>query len=141
MWQIIRELTATGVTVLLTTQNLDEADELAGRIAVLDQGRLVAEGTPDELKRRVPGGRVRLHFREAGALGEAARVLGHESRDTEALTLDVPTDGTPQSLRSLLERLDEAALNVETVTVQTPDLDDVFFALTGTTHRVVEVSA
>ena len=64
MWQITRELVAGGVTVLLTTQNLDEADELASRIAVLDQGRLVAEGTPDELKRRVPGGRVRLHFRE-----------------------------------------------------------------------------
>src|SRR3984885_2511804 len=141
MWQITRELVAGGVTVLLTTQNLDEADELASRIAVLDQGRLVAEGTPDELKRRVPGGRVRLHFREVGALVEAARMLGHESSDTEALTLDVPTDGTPQSLRSLLERLDEAGLKVETVTVQTPDLDDVFFALTGTTHPVVEVPA
>jgi ABC-2 type transport system ATP-binding protein len=141
MWQIIRELTASSVTVLLTTQNLDEADELAGRIAVLDQGHLVAEGTPDELKRRVPGGRVRLHFREAGALGDAARFLGHESSETDALTLDVPTDGTPQSLRNLLVRLDDAGLRVETVTVQTPDLDDVFFALTGTHHRVVEASA
>jgi ABC-2 type transport system ATP-binding protein len=130
MWQITRELAATGVTILLTTQNLDEADELAGRIAVLDQGRLVAEGTPDELKRRVPGGRVRLHFREPVAMSEAARILGRESNDAEALILDVPTDGTPHSLRKLLDRLDEEALHVETVTVQTPDLDDVFFALT-----------
>jgi ABC-2 type transport system ATP-binding protein len=130
MWQITRELAATGVTILLTTQNLDEADELAGRIAVLDQGRLVAEGTPDELKRRIPGGRVRLHFREPVAMSEAARVLGREANDADALVLEVPTDGTPQSLRNLLDRLDEKALHVETVTVQTPDLDDVFFALT-----------
>ena len=130
MWQITRELAATGVTILLTTQNLDEADELAGRIAVLDQGRLVAEGTPDELKRRVPGGRVRLHFREPVAMSEASRILGRESNDAEALILDVPTDGTPHSLRKLLDRLDEEALHVATVTVQTPDLDDVFFALT-----------
>ena len=141
MWQITRELAATGVTILLTTQNLDEADELAGRIAVLDQGRLVAEGTPDELKRRVPGGRVRLHFREATAMTEAALVLGREANDTDALVLDVPTDGTPQSLRNLLDRLDEKALRVETVTVQTPDLDDVFFALTGAQHHALEVSA
>jgi len=130
MWQITRELAATGVTILLTTQNLGEADELAGRIAVLDQGRLVAEGTPDELKRRIPGGRVRLHFREPAAMSEAARLLGRDASDAEALVLDVPTDGTPKSLRNLLDQLDEEALQVETVTVQTPDLDDVFFALT-----------
>ena len=141
MWQITRELAATGVTVLLTTQNLDEADELAGRIAVLDEGHLVAEGTPEELKRRVPGGRVRLHFREPAAMSEAARVLGRDADDAEALVLDVPTDGTPRSLRNLLDRLDEQALHVETVTVQTPDLDDVFFALTGTPHHPLEASA
>src|ERR1700733_6336308 len=141
MWQITRDLAATGVTVLLTTQNLDEADELAGRIAVLDHGRLVAEGTPDELKRRVPGGHVRLHFREPGALHEAARVLGRDARDIDALVLDIPTDGTPQSLRSLLDRLDDQALHVETVTVQTPDLDDVFFALTGASQPALDVPA
>jgi ABC-2 type transport system ATP-binding protein len=141
MWQITRELAATGVTVLLTTQNLDEADELATRIAVLDQGRLVAQGTPDELKRRVPGGRVRLHFRAPAAMSEAARVLGREANDAEGLVLDIPTDGTPESLRSLLVSLDEKALHVETVTVQTPDLDDVFFALTGAPHHPLEASA
>jgi ABC-2 type transport system ATP-binding protein len=141
MWQITRELVAGGVTVLLTTQNLDEADELADRIAVLDQGRLVAEGTPNQLKRRIPGGRVRLHFRDSSALSTAARVLGLESPDADALFLDMPTDGSPQALRELLDRLDAQALSVENVTVQTPDLDDVFFALTGTPHHALETSA
>jgi ABC-2 type transport system ATP-binding protein len=141
MWQITRELVAGGVTVLLTTQNLDEADQLADRIAVLDQGRLVAEGTPNQLKRRIPGGRVRLHFRDAAAVSAAARVLGQESFDDDALVLDIPTDGTPQSLRSLLDQLDQRALNVESVTVETPDLDDVFFALTGAPHHALEASA
>jgi ABC-2 type transport system ATP-binding protein len=141
MWQITRELVAAGVTVLLTTQNLDEADQLADRIAVLDQGRLVAEGTPDQLKRRIPGGRVRLHFREPGALRAAARVLDQESLDSDALVLDIPTDGTPQSLKRLLDRLDEQDLSVESVTVENPDLDDVFFALTGASHHALEASA
>jgi len=131
LWSVIDELRGEGTTVLLTTQNLDEADHLADRIAVLDQGRLVAEGTPNQLKRRIPGGRVRLHFREAGALSAAARVLGQDSLDSDALILDIPTDGTPLSLRRLLDRLEEHALGVESVTVENPDLDDVFFALTG----------
>jgi ABC-2 type transport system ATP-binding protein len=138
MWQITRELVTGGVTVLLTTQNLDEADQLADRIAVLDQGRLVAEGTPTQLKRRIPGGRVQLHFREPDELRTAARVLGQESVDNDALVLDVPTDGTPQSLRRLLDQLDEHALRVESVTVESPDLDDVFFSLTGDSHHALE---
>jgi ABC-2 type transport system ATP-binding protein len=141
MWQITRELVAGGVTVLLTTQNLDEADELAGRIAVLDEGRLVAEGTPDELKRRIPGGRVRLHFRERSALSDAARALGRQASDDDALVLDLPTDGSPESLRNLLNRIDDHALGVENVTVETPDLDDVFFALTGARHHVAAVTS
>ncbi|MGA8521980.1 MAG: ATP-binding cassette domain-containing protein [Candidatus Dormiibacterota bacterium] len=141
MWQITRELVDGGVTVLLTTQNLDEADQLADRIGVLDHGRLVAEGTPNQLKRRIPGGRVRLHFRDAADVGVAASVLGTETFDDEALVLDIPTDGTPRSLRSLLDQLDERALSVESVTVETPDLDDVFFALTGASHHTLEESA
>lgn len=141
MWEITRELVSGGVTILLTTQNLDEADHLADRIAVLDQGRLVAQGTPNQLKRRIPGGRVRLHFREAGALNAAARVLGQESRDNDALILDIPTDGTPPSLRRLLDRLDQHALRVESVTVENPDLDDVFFALTGAPGHAQGASA
>ena len=142
MWQITRELVAGGVTVLLTTQNLDEADELAGRVAVLDEGRIVAEGTPDELKRRIPGGRVRLHFGDRIALSDAARILGLQiSDDDDAQILDIPTDGSPKSLRTLLNRLDDHAVCVANVTVETPNLDDVFFALTGTQHHAEAVAS
>jgi ABC-2 type transport system ATP-binding protein len=131
MWQIIRDLVAGGVTILLTTQYLDEADELADRIAVLDRGKLVAEGTPDELKRRIPGGHIRLQFAAARGLDAAARALGEVARDDEALTLQVPTDGSVQSLKAVLDQLDPASVVASGVSVHTPDLDDVFFALTS----------
>jgi ABC-2 type transport system ATP-binding protein len=131
MWEIIRDLVAGGVTIFLTTQYLDEADELAGRIAVLDHGRLVAEGTPDELKRLVPGGRIRLQFTDAGQLARAARVIGEGSSDDEALALQVPSDGSVAFLRALLRRLDAESVGVAALSVDTPDLDDVFLALTG----------
>jgi ABC-2 type transport system ATP-binding protein len=131
MWTIVRELVAGGVTVFLTTQYLDEADQLAGRIAVLDQGHLVAEGTPGELKRQVPGSHVRLRFTGAGELGAAARVLTGSTRDEQDLTLRVPSDGKAKSLRALLDRLDDHSIDVDEFSVHTPDLDDVFLALTG----------
>jgi ABC-2 type transport system ATP-binding protein len=131
MWQIIRQLAAGGVTIFLTTQYLDEADELADRIAVLDQGRLVAEGTAEELKRRVPGGHIRLRFADAAGLDAAARTLSGLSRDDDALALQIPSDGSVRSLRALLDRLDDALIEVDELSVHTPDLDDVFFALTG----------
>jgi len=131
MWQIIRDLVADGVTIFLTTQYLDEADELAGQIAVLDQGKLVAQGTPDALKRRIPGGHVRLQFADTAGLMAAARTLGAVARDDAALTLQVPTDGGVRSLKAVLDRLDHAAIEVDGLSVHTPDLDDVFFALTG----------
>jgi ABC-2 type transport system ATP-binding protein len=136
MWQIIRDLVASGVTILLTTQYLDEADELANRIALLDRGKLVAQGTPDELKRRIPGGHIRLQFADVRALEVAARILGDGSRDNEALALQVPTDGSAGSLRSVLDRLDAAAIEVAGISVHTSDLDDVFFALTGQSDTV-----
>src|SRR6185295_2535975 len=137
MWTIIRELVADGVTVFLTTQPLDEADQLADRIAVLDQGRVVAEGTPDELKRRMPGTHVRLRFATAGQLDAAALVLPGSTRDDEALTLRVPSDAGTASLRALLDRLDEYSISAEEFSVHTPDLDDVFLALTGHATEVV----
>jgi ABC-2 type transport system ATP-binding protein len=135
MWEIIRDLVAGGVTIFLTTQYLEEADRLADRIAILDRGKLVAEGTPEELKRRIPGGHVSLRFADAGGLESAARILdealGGASRDDDALTLRVPTDGGVGSLKAVLDRLDDGSLAVDGLSVHTPDLDDVFLALTG----------
>ena len=131
MWNIIRDLVAGGVTILLTTQYLDEADELADRIAVLDGGKLVAEGKPEELKRRVPGGHIRLQFADARGLESAARTLGEVARRDGALALQIPSDSSVRSLQAVLDRLDDGSIEVDGLTVHTPDLDDVFFALTG----------
>jgi ABC-2 type transport system ATP-binding protein len=132
MWQIIRELVSGGTTVLLTTQYLDEADQLADRIAVLNHGRLVAEGSAEELKRLVPGGHVRLRFSDPDAYARAATALRETTRDDEALTLQIPSDGSQRELRAILDWLDSAGIEADELSVHTPDLDDVFFALTGT---------
>jgi ABC-2 type transport system ATP-binding protein len=139
MWTIVRDLVASGVTVFLTTQYLEEADQLASRIAVLNQGHLVAEGTPGELKRLVPGGHVRLRFPDGVTLQAAARVLNGATADEAALTLRVPSDGGVKSVRALLDRLDEHSIDVEEFSVHTPDLDDVFLALTS--HASTEAMA
>ena len=131
MWDIVRELVAEGVTVFLTTQYLEEADHLADAIAVLDQGRLVAQGSPAELKRLVPGSHVQLRFTGPAMLNAAARLLTGATADETSLTLRVPGDGGVKSLRALLDRLDEQSIDVEEFSVHTPDLDDVFLALTG----------
>ena len=131
MWDIIRELVADGVTIFLTTQYLEEADRLADRIAVLDRGHLVAQGTPSDLKRQVPGSHVRFRFTDVLELDAAARVLADATRDDEDLTLRVPSDGGVKSLRALLGQLDEHSITTEEFSVHTPDLDDVFLALTG----------
>jgi ABC-2 type transport system ATP-binding protein len=135
MWDIVRGLVAEGTTVLLTTQQLEEADELADQIAVLDDGRIVADGTPDELKRLVPGGHIRLRFGQASALASAARLLDGSARDDAGLSLTVPSAGGVGALRRVLDRLDAAHLEVDDLSIHTPDLDDVFFALTGTKER------
>jgi ABC-2 type transport system ATP-binding protein len=141
VWDVVRGLVADGVTVLLTTQYLEEADQLADRIGVLDGGRLVAEGTADELKRLVPGGSVRLQFSDSRPLESAARTLGLTVADPAALALDVPSDGSLTALKDLLARLDDAAIDVAGLTVHTPDLDDVFLALTGRPTADEEVPA
>jgi ABC-2 type transport system ATP-binding protein len=133
MWQIIRELVADGVTVFLTTQYLEEADELADRIAVLNDGKIAAEGSAEELKRLIPGGHVRLRFTDPGAYQSAASALREATRDDEALSLTIPSDGSQRELRAILDWLDSAGIEADELTVHTPDLDDVFFALTGPT--------
>lgn len=131
MWQIIRELVSGGTTVFLTTQYLEEADQLADRIAVLHGGRIVAEGSAEELKRLVPGGHVRLRFSDPVAHEQAATALREAARDDEALTLQIPSDGSQRELRAILDWLDAAGVEADELSVHTPDLDDVFFALTG----------
>ena len=139
MWDIIRQLVAEGVTIFLTTQYLDEADRLADRIAVLDQGRLVAQGTPAELKRQIPGSHVRLRFAGDAELDSAMRVLTGATRDAEEdLTLRVPSDGGAKSVRALLAQLDAHSIDIEEFSVHMPDLDDVFLSLTGRTSTKVD---
>ncbi|MFG2542647.1 ATP-binding cassette domain-containing protein [Streptomyces sp. NPDC048594] len=128
MWKIIRTLVNGGTTVFLTTQYLEEADELADRIAVLNGGRIAAE-----LKRLIPGGHVRLRFTDPAAYRDATDALADAARDDEALTLQIPNDGSQRELRTVLDRLDAAGIEADELTVHTPDLDDVFFALTGST--------
>jgi ABC-2 type transport system ATP-binding protein len=131
MWDIIRRLADDGVTIFLTTQYLEEADRLADRIAVLDGGRLVAEGSADELKRLVPGGHIRLMFGEERQLEDATAAFPGSVVDTERLAVQVPSRGGVASIRDVLDRIDDAQLEVEELSVHTPDLDDVFLALTG----------
>jgi ABC-2 type transport system ATP-binding protein len=130
VWQVVRELVAGGVTIFLTTQYLEEADELADRIALLDHGVLIAEGTAEELKRLIPGGHVRLRFHDTSGFESALRALGDASPGDE-LTLQVPSDGSVRALRALLARLDNQSIEVGELSVHTPDLDDVFLTLTG----------
>ncbi|MFD7774635.1 ABC transporter, partial [Streptomyces sp. NPDC059753] len=121
-----------GVTVFLTTQYLDEADELADRIAVLNNGTIAAEGSAEELKRLIPGGHIRLRFTDPDAYQSAALALSEAHRDDEALALQIPSDGSQRELRSVLDWLDSAGIEADELTVHTPDLDDVFFTLTTT---------
>ncbi|MET9547432.1 ATP-binding cassette domain-containing protein [Streptomyces sp. NPDC006627] len=142
LWEIVRELVADGVTVFLTTQYLEEADQLADRMGVLDGGRLVAEGTAAELKRLVPGGHIELQAADSEAVAELARRLPRASPNPGALTVTLPHDGSLTALRRLLHGIDGIDDRVVTgLAVHTPDLDDVFMALTGrptTDERVSE---
>jgi ABC-2 type transport system ATP-binding protein len=132
MWQIVEDLTASGVTIFLTTQYLEEADQLADQIALLDHGRLIARGTPEQLKRMIPGGHIRLRFTDAATLSRARAVLARPGQaDADALTLDVPTGGSVPELRGILTRLEDHGIDAAELTVHTPGLDDVFLTLTG----------
>jgi ABC-2 type transport system ATP-binding protein len=131
VWDIVSTLVAGGVTILLTTQYLEEADQLASRIALLDGGRIVAQGSPAELKRLVPGGSVRLEFGDLATLDRAATAIPTGARDDQGLALQLPSDGGVHALRALLDRLDDAAIDLEGLSIKSADLDDVFLSLTG----------
>jgi len=136
VWEIVRGLVAGGTTVFLTTQYLEEADKLADQVAILDRGRLVAQGSAQELKQKLPGGRIDLTFADsaaqlaATAQLEAAGALQVASGN-ESLSLQIATDGNVATLRRVLRDLDDVAVDVVDLAVHTPDLDDVFLALTG----------
>jgi len=139
MWQIIRELATDGVTIFLTTQYLNEADQLADHVAVLDHGLIVAEGTPAELKRRIPGGHIQLQFADPDALRAAVSMIPNATPDEDQLILQVPGDGSVASLRRVLDELDDARITVEHLSIHMPDLDDVCVAATG--HATAEAAA
>ncbi|MGZ6662332.1 MAG: ATP-binding cassette domain-containing protein [Solirubrobacteraceae bacterium] len=141
VWEIVESLVDDGTTVFLTTQHLEEADKLADRVAILDRGRLVAEGSPQELKQRIPGGRIDVHFADAEAQLVAGDALGMPVTDQDSPSLQIPTDGNVATLRRVLRDLDEAGVDVVDLAIHTPDLDDVFFALTGRDAHAAESRA
>jgi ABC-2 type transport system ATP-binding protein len=138
MWDIIEQLVAAGTTILLTTQDMDEADRLADKIVVIDGGKIIAEGTSDELKLRV--GSERLEVTIAGGVSsfEAAKNVFDDDGDglhldSKRRTLSLATKGGVHQLKQVLSRLDEAGVDVEHVSFRRPTLDDVFLTLTGRT--------
>ncbi|MCR6489607.1 ATP-binding cassette domain-containing protein [Amycolatopsis sp. OK19-0408] len=135
MWTVLTELARSGVTIFLTTQYLEEADKLADRIALVDGGRIVAEGTAAQLKQRVSGHRLDLTLTDGAAFDALAAHLRDRALlpDRERLSLSVATDGTAGHIRSLLDTLDPARTAVTRFAVHSATLDDVFLALT-TTH-------
>jgi ABC-2 type transport system ATP-binding protein len=140
MWDLLRDLVADGVTLFLTTQYLEEADQLADRIAVLNGGRLVAQGTPEQLKRQIPGGSIDLQFTSVLALDQASAALDGTpvTRDEDSLTLRIPSDGSAAAVQHVLSRLDTTT--VSELSLKTPDLDDVFLALTGQSSTTTDTN-
>ena len=135
MWDIIEQLVTAGTTILLTTQDMDEADRLADKIVVIDGGRIIAEGTADELKQRVGSERLEITIAEASSFETAKRVVYGEGLhlDSKTRTLSLATKGGVHQLKQVLSRLDEAGIGVENVSFHRPTLDDVFLTLTGHT--------
>lgn len=138
LWDVIADLTRTGVTIFLTTQYLEEADQLADRIAVLDGGRIVAEGTSAELKQRIAGQRLELTLTNLQAFEDVTHMVGIRAiqHDVSNLTLAIATDGSAAHVRALLDEIDPQRRLVSQFAVHSATLDDVFFALTGHTPEV-----
>ena len=144
MWDVIRGLVREGVTLLLTTQYLEEADELADMIAVVDHGKIIARGTADELKSQVGGERIEVVVRDRSADREARELLARDcgedpTVDEHTRKLTVPADGGAQRLVQIVRDLDEAGIAIDDIGLRRPTLDDVFLALTG--HATAEERA
>ncbi|MBA2555880.1 MAG: ATP-binding cassette domain-containing protein [Chloroflexi bacterium] len=138
MWEVIRGLVREGTTLLLTTQYLEEADELAHTIAVVDAGRIIARGTSDQLKSQVGGERIEVVVRDATEVFRAAQLLARHGEEDATLTTDedarritIPSNGGARRLLQVGRELDEASIEIEDIGLHRPTLDDVFLALTG----------
>jgi ABC-2 type transport system ATP-binding protein len=135
-WDFVRELADTGTTVLLTTQYLDEAEQLASRIAVVDRGKVIAEGTPGELKAKIGGQRIRLTVAPGSSLSEAAAVLARHAdepprTDLAVRMVDAPVTGAARQMPAIVRDLDAAGVLLDDLAIRHPSLDDVFLTLTG----------
>jgi ABC-2 type transport system ATP-binding protein len=143
MWDIIKRLMASGTTILLTTQYLEEADQLADQIVVIDGGKVIAKGTASELKGKVGRDRLELTFKDANILGAAAGVLGKTviDTDTKEYTLTVQIADTNTDIRKALDDLAKANIKMESMAVHKPTLDDVFLSLTGKQKKIKKTEA
>lgn len=135
MWEMIKKLAAGGTTILLTTQYMDEADNLAARIVVIDNGKVIAEGTPDSLKRKVGSDRLEMMISKRSSFEKAQNIIDGEAKqvDPERRLISIATDGGVAELKTFLQKLEKAKIDVESVSLHTPTLDDVFMTLTGHT--------
>jgi ABC-2 type transport system ATP-binding protein len=138
LWETVRQLVDEGVTVLLTTQYLEEADVLADGIALLDHGRIVARGSAEELKQRFGSEVIRLEFASGASFERAAAMLSSAHADGYRRTLDIATDGTAGHAYETLAQLVRCGTPATTMSIHRPSLDDVFLSLTGTPHSETE---
>lgn len=137
MWDIIKDLLAKGTTILLTTQYLEEADQLANNIIVIDGGKVIAEGSPKQLKSKLGNDRLELSFKDASALARATKALGKAIVDTDDKehTVSIVVKDTNKDVKHVLDVLSKEKINVESLAVHKPTLDDVFISLTGKTKK------
>ncbi|MEK6820848.1 MAG: ATP-binding cassette domain-containing protein, partial [archaeon] len=137
LWDIVKQLAATDVTVLLTTQYMEEADQLADRIVIIDKGKVIAEGTADALKAKVGSDRIEVTISKTSNMEEAKKAMGDPVQvDSKRRTLSIASKSGAKELKGILDRLDRAKIEVENVSLHRPTLDDVFLALTGHTTTV-----
>ena len=142
VWQIVKELKKSGVTILLTTQYLEEADKLADRIAVIDHGVVIAEGTPTELKDRVGKDRLEITVTRPEDFEKTLSVIGEKiiHQDNDEKRISISSDGTVDQVKQVLNRLEEAGIQIETLNLHKPTLDDVFLYLTGKDTNTEEIT-